>query len=1244
MSMRILPSISVSLRALTRVLVLGAALAPQLAAVSGAPDSTTPADADAAGAERAGFLASETVVALDRGQVVPVRVEAAATVDRVLRTESADPSVLRVLRPARILAGERIGYARVRGAGLGTTELLIEGIDAPLRVSVEALRGEAAVHNLQPTIVLPAPDAVVWGVITVAVETHMGSSILGGARAKASVIVRLPDGSVLEPDGILPADGGPTERSVFSLDLTGVEAGPFELGVEARVGDGETIVGDPVWVTVVHPDTSDVFVAECETFRWVARPEAFGEEEPRAGRSADASGGGFVVNSRPDPVWIVPVEVERDGSYQAMLVARGDVGAGALPSVGLVVDGPYEPRVSTRLPDRRWRRVPLGPPFQLEAGPRMIGLRYLNDGPTSQLSDRALYLDRFELLRLDTLTAADDAMSDGDDMMGAATMMGMSMDDMVPDSSPGDAWLAAGPEGIRVALDAPVDGLPVNGRVNLVGRCVWNGASNDGPAPKVDLYIDGQPVATQQAARPIFAFDRGSLDEGEHSVQLVAWLPDGRSASTPPQTLIVDGRAEPETARRFRRFSVLDQRWVEQFAGSLIVEGGTPGHRVVRLDQGVQGEIELPKRLVGNFDLLVEVRGSEQASATLELVHVTEDGERVVATHDVIGWWNYVEVGTLELSAGPDLLRVRVSDAQRKPSDNADANRVEPVLRSVILRERRERPDRNPPRAEILYPQDGHLAAGVDAVVVHAFDEGDRLRSADVLIDGVAQRTFGHVPDGVGHLVLPLLLRDVAPGEHTLAVRVVDMAGNMAESSEIAIQVEAEGASSASPRGPYARAVHLLDRFAFGPEPQELARVLVEGETQWLAQRLSESGAGDEVALDAARSRLLSPGEYNVRFSTLDHLLRTDNAVRARFTLWLENHFSTWMRKASPGPEWREYQALHAIGPVAFGELLLTSATSPAMLWYLDQSASFASRLNENYAREIMELHSVGVDGGYTQDEVTALARLLCGMTVSEEAPLSGRGNALTREFRFAADLCDGTPVDILGMRFDRPPRDGAYDRVLEAIELLAAHPSTARYVSRELAEHYVAVPAPDDLVDDLEQVFHASGGDLFDMLLALSQHPRFWEAPERVTTPIDFGLRLGRAIQNPGAIWALHAFLNRSGMAFFDRATPDGYPEEDAAWVDSNATAQRWRLGGEIPWAIRALVPDDLRRVHDGDPDRWRQRVVDVAAVRLTGRVLGPESNAAALEFLRESEGSPWEIVDRLAVLVTRLPEASLR
>jgi uncharacterized protein (DUF1800 family) len=290
----------------------------------------------------------------------------------------------------------------------------------------------------------------------------------------------------------------------------------------------------------------------------------------------------------------------------------------------------------------------------------------------------------------------------------------------------------------------------------------------------------------------------------------------------------------------------------------------------------------------------------------------------------------------------------------------------------------------------------------------------------------------------------------------------------------------------------------------------------------------------------------------------------------ARFVLWAENHFSTWVPRTRD-PQWSEHAAFARLGAAPFYDLLLASARSPAMLRYLDQENSYASKLNENYAREIMELHTLGVHGGYTQQDVTSLARLLTGWTASREGDGRSGGELAAYTFRFDPALSDRRSIRIIGVDFPAgagPPRPGdsgaeamgGYDRVLLALQTLAAHPSTAQFVSRKLAEHYVGHPAPEGLVEDLSSVFARTGGDMREMLVAIAKHPAFWAAEHRMAHPTDFAIRLARVTGKTNA-GQLADFLGRCGNGMFDRATPDGYPEADSSYTDSNAMVQRWKF-----------------------------------------------------------------------------------
>ncbi|TDJ73539.1 MAG: DUF1800 family protein [Planctomycetota bacterium] len=1176
------------------------------------------------------FLTSQQVLWLDRSHVIPFRAAGVVQSDATLECRVDDPIILAVLRAPTILPGERTGFLRVRALALGATTLHVGS--ASLRILVRALPVVARIHRSVANITTPAQGAVVWGIFSVGVEVSPGARG-GHDDAPVRVRLRVPGRELLEPVRLLPRLDGLVRRARFDVDASDLPEGLLELVAVLQPPDGAPVESRPLSLTVVHPDAGAVVAGECEAFLDAPRPEAFGAGIPAAGFSPDASGGGFVVNGRPEPVWILPFEVERGGRHQVTVVARGDFGAGAFPSIGLCVDAPRPVLTAVRLVDDAWHRIPVGFPVELEPGEHTLAIRFMNDLRVSGTSDRNLFLDRFEILALDGSERAVPAGPARD--IGMALDAGLTM--TVGDSGGMMAGSSGSSNGIWIAFERPLDGLPVNGRLQIEGYTRYRDMGAVA-APRVELLVNGAIVATQQAVKPLFVLDRAALAEGPNRIQLVATLADGRRARTPEQVVHVNGHASGVRSRAFHRFGVHDERWNEAVRAAFTDRGQESGHSVARPAEPVRFTIRLPVELAGDFDVLLDARGpsAKLAPASVRIVISSEGAETVERELNVANWWSLRDGGEVRLAAGPKELALDIDPGGNDGGNDAFA------LRAVILRERRAAPDRTPPRATILYPPPGHEAAGVDAVIVEAWDDDDRLESGDVLIDGRLQGTAAYMPDGAGYLVFPLILRSIAPGAHTLSVRVLDRAGNVGESARVPFVVRAE---SAPWSGPYARAVRLLDRFAFGPDPRELAELLLMGEREWLADGLARQGAGDEAALGAAVARRADFGQYSIRRAVLAHVLRTPNPARTRLAFWVENHFSTWMGKTQGPAEWYEHLAFLALGAAPFGELLAASATSPAMLFYLDQARSYSGRLNENYAREIMELHTVGVDGGYSQADVTALAWLLTGLTLAEEASPNGEGGYLTRRLRFDPELSDGRARTVLGMRFDETPPDERFDRFRLTLELLAGHPSTARFVCRKLAEHYVSTPAPDDLVDDLARVFRASGGDLAEVLLAIADHPAFWEdAAPRVTTPFDYGVRLARATGVFAVDGALVGFLDRSGMGLFDCATPDGYPEGDAEWTDSNAVMQRWRLPQEIPWAVRRIVPDALRRYGGGDPTRWHQRVVDVAAVRLTGRVLGEESNAAVLEFFDSQTGNAWEQVDRAAVLISRMPEASLK
>jgi uncharacterized protein (DUF1800 family) len=291
-----------------------------------------------------------------------------------------------------------------------------------------------------------------------------------------------------------------------------------------------------------------------------------------------------------------------------------------------------------------------------------------------------------------------------------------------------------------------------------------------------------------------------------------------------------------------------------------------------------------------------------------------------------------------------------------------------------------------------------------------------------------------------------------------------------------------------------------------------------------------------------------------------------------------------------------------------------------------------------------MELHTLGVKGGYTQKDVTTLADLLTGWTVTDEASVDG-ADGLESTFRYDPFLNDGTACEVLGMQFPEAPPEKRFDRVLTALEMLSAHPSCAQFISRKLAEQYVSDPAPPELVDHLARVYMETSGDMQSVLLAMLDEPTFWSAEAKVASPIDYGVRMARmsGITDPGG---LNDMVNRSGMGLFDRFSPDGYPEADAYSSNSNGMLQRWHFaqGVQYKFMNADLIPAAWRPQSPTWDAATTQRLIDSEAVHITGDVLSEGSNEAALTLLASG---PADINARLRLLTLFLcqcPETSLR
>lgn len=276
-----------------------------------------------------------------------------------------------------------------------------------------------------------------------------------------------------------------------------------------------------------------------------------------------------------------------------------------------------------------------------------------------------------------------------------------------------------------------------------------------------------------------------------------------------------------------------------------------------------------------------------------------------------------------------------------------------------------------------------------------------------------------------------------------------------------------------------------------------------------------------------------------------------ENPLLARMTEFWFNHLNVFVGKGPVRPFVGHY-AVNVIRANALGrfeDLLLASARHPAMLLYLDQAQSNSRGINENYARELMELHTLGVNSGYTQKDVRELARILTGWTVNLR---DGEG------FRFAERLHDKDGKVLLGRTFGS---EGVSEGE-EAIRYLARRPETARRVSTPLASFFVADKPPPALVDRLAATFTATQGDIRAVMRTLVESPEFWVKDNQLfKTPLDFAcsaLTAAGGVKERRDIVQTLGFLAQAGQPMHGWQTPDGYKTDAGTWLVPEALTRR--------------------------------------------------------------------------------------
>jgi len=295
------------------------------------------------------------------------------------------------------------------------------------------------------------------------------------------------------------------------------------------------------------------------------------------------------------------------------------------------------------------------------------------------------------------------------------------------------------------------------------------------------------------------------------------------------------------------------------------------------------------------------------------------------------------------------------------------------------------------------------------------------------------------------------------------------------------------------------------------------------------------------------------------------------------------NHFNVYLDKGADRILTTAYER-DSIRPHVFGkfrDLLQATAESPAMLFYLDnwqnvspdrvqqrrfakQKAKQARGLNENYARELMELHTLGVDGGYTQKDIVEVARCFTGWTINQP-----RGGG---EFVYNDRVHDKGEKVTLGVTI---PAGGGQEDAEKVLDILARHPATARFISTKLAQKFVADDPPPALIERMAKTFHDSDGDIRAVLSAMFDSKEFFSEgafQAKVKTPLELVVSAARATgaQVDFAI-PLATQIAQLGQPLYRKVEPTGYLSANAEWVNSAALLARMNFalalaGNRVP------------------------------------------------------------------------------
>lgn len=384
---------------------------------------------------------------------------------------------------------------------------------------------------------------------------------------------------------------------------------------------------------------------------------------------------------------------------------------------------------------------------------------------------------------------------------------------------------------------------------------------------------------------------------------------------------------------------------------------------------------------------------------------------------------------------------------------------------------------------------------------------------------------------------------------------------------------------------------HFLNRSSYGYRAEELALAREMGLADYLEYQLAweafDTGVVenllhqlfDSLSMSYAEviERTRNDNQFNPGFevigATLIRAAYQPNQLYEMMVEFWSNHFNVNLFdgpiEVLKGIDDRDNIRPHALG--RFKDLLHANAKSPVMLLYLDGFSNTADGPNENYARELMELHTLGVDGGYTEGDVKEVARCFTGWTITEQAD---------ELFFFFAPNHDRGAKTVLGLEI---PAGGGIEDGEQVLDWLASHPSTAAFIALKLCRRFISDEPPPSVVDAVANTFSQTDGDIKACLRTLFLSDEFAASSgQKFKRPIEYVLSLLRSftpVSNNRVFEFIYRQTRNLKQTPFAYPAPTGYSDKAASWLNTNALLDRWNLAFAV-----AFGDLDLGRNADGD------------------------------------------------------------